>query len=35
MGLIPFDMDMSVWIKDMTQGLNAMKPLPDPSTNEE
>lgn len=35
MGLIPFDMDVGIWIKDLLQGMNSMKPIGDPLNNEE
>lgn len=34
MGLIPFDMEISKWTKDMIQGMNAFKPMGSPSAGE-
>lgn len=34
MGLIPYNMDLGKWVKDMTQGMNAFKPMHNPSEGE-
>lgn len=31
MGLIPYNVDIATWAKDLTQGMNNFKPLDDPS----